>query len=106
MVIHGVYLRFFGKSDTILSRSRLSSSTASFKCVISASRNWRRWCCVELFAGTVLLSLAHLRLWSREGVFGVCEGSVFGANVGRESLCTFRAGKVLNGVKEYVKDCS
>src|ERR1700692_4457198 len=102
MVIRGVYLHFFGKSNTILSHSRLSSSTASFKSVISASRNWRRWCCVELFAGTVLLSLACLRLWSREGVFGVCEGSVFreNINVGRELLlCTFRAGKVLNGVK-------
>ena len=51
--------------------------------------------------------IGFVRAWllGHNGI-GVCEGSVFGANVGRESLCTFRAGKVLNRVKEYVKDCS
>jgi len=51
------------------------------------------------------IGFVQARLSGHNGI-GVCEGSVFGANVGRESLCTFRASKVLNGVKEYVKDCS
>ena len=34
------------------------------------------------------------------------EDMVCTANVGRESLCTFRAGKVLNGVEAYVNGCS